>query len=99
MFSHFDTGGEMWNGTGPREVSHHVTFSDAFADVPNVHVSIDMWDVGSSANLRAELLAETITKDGFDIVFRTWGDTQIARIRAAWIAIGPALDPTIWQVD
>ncbi|WP_254695985.1 H-type lectin domain-containing protein [Palleronia sp. THAF1] len=99
LFSHFDTDGEMWTGSGPRQVSTRITFNNAFAGPPAVNVSISMWDVGRSANLRAEILAQNISSDGFDMVFRTWGDSQIARIGADWIAIGAAVDPTLWQVD
>jgi len=39
-----------------------------------------------------------VTATGFEIVFRTWADTRIARIRADWIAIGPARDEEDWDV-
>ena len=34
--------------------------------------------------------AEGISPEGFEIVFRTWGDTKVARVRVAWQAIGAA---------
>ena len=99
MFSHFDTGGEMWTGSGPRSVSRTIVFDEPFAATPMVTVSSGMWDVGSYANLRAEIEAESVTERGCTLVFRTWGDTQIARIRADWMAIGAAVDPSVWSVD
>ena len=42
----------------------------------------------SQANQRADSRADGITASGFDIVFHTWGDTRVARIRAEWLAIG-----------
>lgn len=78
----------MWSGEGPRVVRQAVMFSDAFAAPPVVHVAIGMWDIEAKANQRADIGAERISETGFEIVFRTWGDTRVARIRAEWLAIG-----------
>jgi hypothetical protein len=48
-------------------------------------------------NQRAETVVENITENGFDIVFRTWGDTKIARARASWMAIGGAEAEDNWD--
>ena len=53
-----------------------------------MHVSISMWDMASDANQRADIRAAHIRRDGFEIVFTTWEDTRVARIRADWMAIG-----------
>jgi hypothetical protein len=34
------------------------------------------------------VLAENITKEGFNIVFETWSDTKIYAASATWIAFG-----------
>lgn len=89
MFSAFEDGGEMWAGQGPRVARQRVTFERAFLATPLVHVAIGMWDIAGSSNQRADISAEKITAEEFEIVFRTWGDTRVARIRAQWLAIGP----------
>lgn len=89
VFSAFENNGEMWTGQGPRLASHTVSFEEPFLAMPMVHVSINMWDIGSSQNARADIAAEEVSTHGFRIVFRTWGDTRVARIRADWMAIGP----------
>ena len=33
-----------------------------------------------------------MTETGFEIVFRTWGDTRVARVRADWLALGEVAD-------
>ena len=48
--------------------------------------------------LRACAVAETITKDGFDLVFRTWGDTRVARVRLAWLAVGELRQVDEWDL-
>lgn len=89
MFSAFEDNGIMWTGHGPRNETRRVDFTEPFLSAPVIHVSMSMWDVESSANQRADITARDITAEGFNIVFRTWGDTRVARIRADWLAIGP----------
>ena len=48
--------------------------------------------------IRADVSTETITEDGFDLVFRTWGDTRVARVRVSWTAIGEVADPEDWDL-
>ena len=99
MFSDFADGGAMWTGSGNRETRHHVTFGEAFRAPPSVHVGISMWDTDHQTNARADLVAEAITEVGFHLVFRTWGDTRVARIRADWLAIGAVADDDDWDVE
>jgi H-type lectin domain len=95
LFSDFAHDGAMWAGAGPREVRHR---QEPFQDAPTVSVAISMWDIDHNTNSRVDISAENITAKDFEIVFRTWGDTRIARIRAEWIAIGPARDEDDWDV-
>ncbi|QDI76560.1 H-type lectin domain-containing protein [Leisingera aquaemixtae] len=99
IFSDFEDGGQMWTGTGPRERRRAVQFSEPFARPPAVHVSVSLWDMDTSAAIRAELVAENITCEGFDAVFRTWADSRAARVRAAWLAIGDLPHADDWDVD
>lgn len=98
LFSDFVDDGPMWAGSGPRESRHHIGFDEVFAEAPAVMVGISMWDLDKGTNTRADLRAEAITAEGFDLVFRTWDDTRIARVRADWTAIGPLPDPEIWDL-
>jgi hypothetical protein len=88
LFSDFEDDGPMWRGTGPRETRVPVAFSGAFRSAQVVHVSISMWDTDGATNQRADLRAEAVTEPGFELVFRTWGDSRVARIRASWMAVG-----------
>ncbi len=98
LFSDFADGGMMWTGSGPRESRHIIAFDEAFTEAPSVMVSISMWDTDHKSNARGDISAEHITEKGFHIVFRTWGDTRVARIRADWIAIGALDDHENWQL-
>lgn len=99
LFSDFEDGGTMWTGRGPRERVIHVAFRKAFTRPPSVHVSLAMFDLDQRTNQRVDLGAENITEAGFDIVFKTWGDSRIARARAAWMAIGELPDPERWNLE
>jgi hypothetical protein len=98
LFSDFAHDGAMWTGSGPREVRQPQQFKQPFRTLPMVSVSVSMWDIDHKTNSRVDIVAENVTETGFDIVFRTWGDTRIARIRAEWMAIGQAMDEDDWDV-
>ena len=98
LFSDFEDGGVMWTGSGARERRKKITFATEFKDEPVVHVSMSLWDMDSATNARADVVAEKITEKGFDVVFRTWGDTRVARARIRWIAIGEVAHEDDWQL-
>ncbi len=99
LFSDFENGGEMWSGQGNRTCRVRVEFSEKFKSVPCVHVTPDMIDMDQRANHRTDIAAENVTERGFEIVFKTWGDTKIARVRAGWFAIGEARGDDEWDIS
>jgi hypothetical protein len=99
LFSDFADGGVMWTGEGDRESRHIVAFKEPFRTPPAVHVSVSMWDTDHQTNARADLSAENITEAEFHLVFKTWGDTRVARIRVDWMAIGQVPDEDDWEID
>lgn len=99
LFSDYADDGPMWSGNGPRDCAQAVTFAEPFLAPPLVHVAISMWDTDGGTNQRADLRAEKVTRTGFTLVFRTWGDSRVARIRADWMAIGSLADEDAWEVD
>jgi hypothetical protein len=98
LFSDFADGGAMWTGQGDRESRHAITFKESYIEAPIVTVSISMWDIDNKHNARADITAEKVTAKGFILVFRTWGDTRVARVRADWVAIGSVRDDDDWDV-
>ncbi len=99
LFSDFADGGAMWTGQGDRESRHLITFKEAFVEAPSITVSISMWDIDNKHTSRADITAEMITAKGFHLVFRTWGDTRVARVRADWMALGALRDDDDWDVE
>jgi len=98
LFSDFEDGGQMWTGVGPRERRRRVKFSESFRSPPAVHCSLSMWDMDNDTNLRADISAEKVGEEGFDLVFRTWGDTRVARARVRWMAIGELRHADEWDL-
>lgn len=99
LFSDFENDGEMWTGQGPRQAVQRVRFAGRFRAPPSVMVAMSMWDIAEGANARADVSAEDVTETGFSIVFRTWGDTRVARIRVGWQAIGELPHDDDWEID
>ncbi|GAB4283912.1 MAG: H-type lectin domain-containing protein [Roseovarius sp.] len=99
LFADFEDDGAMWTGTGERECRRHVRFARAFRAPPQVFVALSVWDFHAGFNTRADLGTDNVTAEGFDIVFRTWEDTRVARARARWMAIGALRDEDDWQLD
>jgi hypothetical protein len=99
MFSDFQDDGKMWAGEGPRMYRRKVRFSGAYREPPAVHVSLSMWDTDADTNQRADITAEKVTTQGFELVFRTWGDSRVARVRADWTSIGELRHADDWDVD
>lgn len=97
LFSDFADGGEMWTGSGARQRRKKITFGTPFKSEPAVHVALSLWDMDSATNARADVTAENITTKGFDIVFRTWADTRVARVRVHWMALGEVFHEDDWQ--
>ncbi len=97
LFSDFDNSGAMWAGEGARARRVSVVFSEAFKHAPSVMVTLEMFDMDQRTNQRAETVVENVTKTGCDIVFKTWGDTKVARARAAWMAIGGVEAEDNWE--
>jgi hypothetical protein len=99
MFADFVDGGVMWTGSGDRETRHIISFDGPYLTPPCVHVSMTLWDTDHQTNARGALTAEFITETGFQLVFKTWGDSRIARLKADWMAIGILRDDDAWDVD
>lgn len=99
VFSDFEAGGDMWTGQGARERRKSVKFAERYRAPPTVQTAISLWDMDASSVVRADVKAEKVTEDGFDIVYRTWGDTRVARARVTWMAIGELPDPEDWELE
>lgn len=91
IFNHVDQNEPMWSGDGDREVRLPVAFAAPFQKPPHVTVGLSGIDSSRAQNLRFNLSAEEVTREGFVLTFVTWDDTKVARASASWTAIGAAV--------
>ena len=98
LFSDYESGGDMWTGDGDRICRHSIRSTEAYRSAPSVQCALSMWDIDKATNARVEVSAEKITKTGFEVVFRTWADTHIARARVRWMSIGELADEDDWEL-
>ena len=91
IFNHVDHNEPMWAGEGDRYVRVPVAFAAPFQKPPHINVGISGIDASRAQNLRFNISAEDITREGFILQFVTWDDTKIARASASWSAIGSAV--------
>jgi hypothetical protein len=98
LFSDFEDGGDMWTGEGARERRKRIRFSHRFRMPPAVQVGLSLYDIDSNYHVRAEVKAANVTETGFDMVFSTWGDSRVARVRINWLAIGELPHDDDWDV-
>ena len=73
-------------GSGDRTVTVEVNFEKPFDERPVVMLSVTNADVSKDSNLRYEVKAMTISRDGFVIQVRTWADTKIHSLGGSWMA-------------
>lgn len=97
IFSDFETGGPMWVSEGERQRRVKVKFEEPFREPPVVQVGFSLLDISTGPSVRADLSAQNVTRNGFDLIFKTWADSRVARIHASWIAFGKIGDPDSWE--
>jgi H-type lectin domain len=78
----------LYSGIGERSYTTAVKFDSPFRVPPKVSVALSGLEVDESTNTRIHVVAENITVDGFDLVYKTWSNTVLCRAWATWTAIG-----------
>ena len=63
-----------------------VNFLKPFENKPDVVVGVSAIDAVSGTNLRYSLKAKSVSRDGFTVEVKTWGDSKILSIGGFWVA-------------
>ncbi len=83
-----DTPGYTLNSnSGDRTYTLEVNYPQPFNKKPNVILSVSLIDAEKTTNLRYDVQASAISRDGFMIKIKTWGDTKINIIGGSWLAV------------
>ncbi|XP_056013366.1 uncharacterized protein LOC130046504 [Ostrea edulis] len=68
--------------------AQRVVFKIPFQNAPTVTYGLYLLDVGSSSNTRVSSSTSSITKEGFQLVLRSWADTKLYGAGIMWMACG-----------
>ena len=77
----------MKNGSGERTAIESIVFKNELREPPTIQVSLAGLNTDSGFNSRIEVSAKNITLEGFDIVMRTWGPSNVHFVKVNWIAL------------
>ncbi|MGD8777966.1 MAG: H-type lectin domain-containing protein [Ignavibacteria bacterium] len=71
---------------GDRVYTKYVQFEKGFETLPAVVVTVNKIEADKETNLRYEVKAEAVSRDGFTVKIKTWGNTKILNIGGDWVA-------------
>lgn len=71
---------------GDRTMTIEVDFETPFTKKPQIFLSVTQLDSDKEYNIRYNVEAISISRDGFTIIVRTWADTKIFSISGYWLA-------------
>jgi len=74
---------------GERTMTIEVKFEKAFTKKPQIFLSVTQIDSDKESNVRYNVEAISISRDGFTIKVRTWADSKLFSISGYWTAYNP----------
>lgn len=76
----------LHDNTGERKFTVEVNFLKPFENKPDVTVGITLIDVDISTAVKYAVKPISVSRDGFTVEVKTWGDTKILSIGGFWVA-------------
>ena len=71
---------------GERTMTIDIDFVKPFKEKPQIFLSVAQIDADKESNLRYNVEAISISRDGFTIKVRTWSDSKLFSISGYWLA-------------
>lgn len=72
---------------GDRTMSIEVAYDVPFDKKPSVILSVTALEADTNVRVRYNVTASAVSRDGFVIRIKTWGDTKLHQIGGSWIAV------------
>ncbi|NWG28558.1 MAG: H-type lectin domain-containing protein [Ignavibacteriaceae bacterium] len=72
--------------TGDRTITIQVNFLKPFENKPDVVVGVSSIDVDNNTAVKYAVKPISVSRDGFTVEVKTWGDTKIYSITGFWVA-------------
>lgn len=74
------------SNTGDRTITIQVNFLKPFENKPDVIVGVSSIDVDNNTAVKYAVKPISVSRDGFTVEVKTWGDTKIYSITGFWVA-------------
>jgi len=74
------------SNTGDRTITIQVNFLKPFENKPDVVVGISSIDVDKNTATKYAVKPISVSRDGFTVEVKTWGDTKIHSVTGFWVA-------------
>lgn len=72
--------------SGDRSITIQVNFLKPFENKPDVVCGISSIDVDKGTAVRYAVKPISVSRDGFTVEVKTWGDTKITSVTGFWMA-------------
>ncbi|HEY6626358.1 MAG TPA: H-type lectin domain-containing protein [Ignavibacteriaceae bacterium] len=76
----------LHDNTGERKFTVEVNFLKPFENKPEVVCGITMIDVDKSTAVKYSVKPISVSRDGFTVEVKTWGDTKVLSVGGFWVA-------------
>lgn len=87
LFDHRKSEGFLYSGQGQRWMFFKFCFRSRFNTVPKVLLDVSTVDADIEQNVQYNLSLQDISREGFTLVFQTWGHSAIASADIVWVAM------------
>ena len=71
---------------GKRSVEYEINFNKPFDKKPKVVIMPSLLDAEKATQVRYNIRATGVSRDGFVLVAEVWGDTQLNSVGGFWLA-------------
>lgn len=72
--------------SGDRIFTLEVRFNTPFETIPDVICGLNKMEFDKETNARVDVQATAVSRDGFVLRIKTWGDTRVLVLGGSWIA-------------
>ena len=76
----------LHDNTGERKFTVEVNFLKPFENKPDVVCGITMIDVDKNTAVKYAVKPISVSRDGFTVEVKTWGDTKVLSVSGFWVA-------------
>lgn len=74
------------SNNGERTMTLEIKFKESFKQKPNIFLSVIQIDAEDKTNVRYNVEAISISRDGFTLIVKTWADSKIFSISGNYLA-------------